>query len=98
MRDYKTQTWYKLSKSNVARILRCMRTVENSTQAELANAISTTQSGISDLEKGATDPGISTIFRYAEACGFEVDITFRRKKGLQIESQFTLSSADFHKE
>lgn len=92
MRDYKAETWYKLAKTNVARVIRSMRIVENLTQVELASALRNTQSGISDMEKGTTSPELATIFRYAEACGFDVEITFKRKPGLPLDAHFTLNS------
>ncbi len=97
MQEYKTQTWYKLAKSSIARVLRSMRTIEDLTQAELSENIGTAQSGISDLEKGNIDPGVSTIFRYAEACGFDVQLIITRKQGLPIGAKFVLSSEDFRK-
>jgi transcriptional regulator with XRE-family HTH domain len=38
-------------------------------QTEVANLMDTTQSAVSDLERGATDPRLSTLQRFARAVG-----------------------------
>jgi len=91
---YKTQHWYRMAKSNVARILRVMRTIEGATQQDLAKAALTQQSSISELEKGEVDTQITTLLRYAEACGFDVEIRFIRKPGLTIQTTLVLKSEE----
>jgi len=44
------------------------------TQAEVARSMGTTQSAVSDLEAGATDPRLSTLQRYARAVGARIDV------------------------
>lgn len=44
------------------------------TQAEVANAMETTQSAISELEGGTTDPRLSTLQRYARAVGAHLQV------------------------
>jgi transcriptional regulator with XRE-family HTH domain len=46
------------------------------TQAELAEKIGTTQSAIARLEGGRVSPSISTLRRYAEATGHQLQIGF----------------------
>jgi transcriptional regulator with XRE-family HTH domain len=47
------------------------------TQAQIASAMGTTQSAISELESGATDPRLSTLQRYARAVGSEVHASLK---------------------
>lgn len=46
----------------------------NITQQVVAQAMDTTQSAISELEGGATDPRLSTLQRYARAIGCRLDL------------------------
>jgi len=46
------------------------------TQAELAEKIGTTQSAIARLEAGRVSPSISTLRRYAEATGHQLQVGF----------------------
>ena len=46
------------------------------TQAELAERIGTTQSAIARLEAGRVSPSISTLRRYAEATGHQLQVGF----------------------
>ena len=46
------------------------------TQAELAEKIGTTQSAIARLEAGRVSPSISTLRRYAEATGHQLQVEF----------------------
>jgi transcriptional regulator with XRE-family HTH domain len=48
------------------------------TQAELARRLGTTQSAVSNWERGRDTPRVDTLARILEACGFEADMTFRR--------------------
>jgi transcriptional regulator with XRE-family HTH domain len=47
------------------------------TQAQIAAVMRTTQSAISELEGGATDPRLSTLQRYARAVGSELQAHLR---------------------
>jgi len=48
------------------------------TQADVARAMGTTQSAVSDLEAGATDPRLGTLQRYARAVGARLDVALRQ--------------------
>jgi transcriptional regulator with XRE-family HTH domain len=56
---------------------RCVRLRKESgkTQADVASVMGTTQSAVSDLEAGATDPQLSTLQRYARAVGARLDLS-----------------------
>jgi transcriptional regulator with XRE-family HTH domain len=45
------------------------------TQSDVATSMGTTQSAVSDLEGGLTDPRLSTLQRYARAVGTQVNVT-----------------------
>src|SRR4030081_1157136 len=47
------------------------------TQVELARRLTTTQSAVSNWERGRDTPRVDTLARILEACGFEADMTFR---------------------
>jgi len=47
-------------------------------QADVARAMGTTQSAVSDLEAGATDPRLGTLQRYARAVGARLDVALRQ--------------------
>lgn len=58
-------------------------------QKDVARAMGTTQSAVSELEHGATDPQLSTIQRYARAIGTRLDlgvgsVELRRELGADI--------------
>jgi transcriptional regulator with XRE-family HTH domain len=58
--------------ADLANIMRCLYDLRRSsglTQAEVANRMGTTQSAISDLERTAVDPHVTTLQRYARAVG-----------------------------
>jgi transcriptional regulator with XRE-family HTH domain len=46
-------------------------------QKQVAQAMQTTQSAVSELEGGATDPRLSTLQRYARAVGAELTVHLR---------------------
>lgn len=58
----------------LADALRAARRAAGLTQKDVAEAMGTTQSAISDLERGDTDPQLSTLQRYARATGARLDI------------------------
>jgi transcriptional regulator with XRE-family HTH domain len=66
---------------------RCVRLRKESgkTQADVAIAMGTTQSAVSDLETGATDPQLSTLQRYGRAVGARLvlSITAPQKSGTE---------------
>jgi len=53
-----------------------MRTAANLTQQQLANILGTQKSNICRIEKGNTNPSYKMLSRYANACGFQIDINF----------------------
>lgn len=89
---YKDQYWYAKTKAAIARVLRSLRDLEGVTQADLAEGILTSQSAVSDLEKGDVDPQITTLFRFAEVCGCDVEIIITRKRGVQPYAQWVITS------
>jgi transcriptional regulator with XRE-family HTH domain len=60
------------------RLIRDARRLAGLTQAELAARLGTAQSAVSNWERGRDTPRVDTLARVLEACGFEVDMTFRR--------------------
>jgi len=55
--------------ANLMRSLHRLREARRLTQADIAERMGTTQSAVSDLERTAVDPRISTLQRYARAVG-----------------------------
>jgi DNA-binding XRE family transcriptional regulator len=52
-----------------------LRKAAGLTQAEVARAMGTTQSAVSDLEAGAADPRLGTLQRYARAVGAHLEVS-----------------------
>ena len=67
-----------LSALGSGRLIREARRLGRLTQAELARRLGTTQSAVSNWERGRDTPRVDTLARILEACGFEADMTFRR--------------------
>ena len=67
-----------LSALGSGRLIREARRLGGLTQAELARRLGTTQSAVSNWERGRDTPRVDTLARVLEACGFEADMTFRR--------------------
>jgi transcriptional regulator with XRE-family HTH domain len=59
-------------------LIRESRRVGGLTQVELARRLGTSQSAVSNWERGLDTPRVDTLARILEACGFEADMTFRR--------------------
>jgi predicted XRE-type DNA-binding protein len=57
------------------------RKVRGLSQAQIAARMETTQSAVSDLENGATDPRLSTLQRYSRAIGCVLDICVKDDGG-----------------
>ncbi|PHM62156.1 helix-turn-helix domain-containing protein [Xenorhabdus ishibashii] len=55
-----------------------MRTEAKLTQQQVAARMGTKESNISRLEKGKSNPTLSTLVNYAKACGFQLDFSYRR--------------------
>ena len=67
-----------LSALGSGRLIREARRLGRLTQAELARRLGTTQSAVSNWERGRDTPRVDSLARILEACGFEADMTFRR--------------------
>ena len=67
-----------LSALGTGHLIREARGLGGLTQAELARRLGTTQSAVSNWERGRDTPRVGTLARILEACGFEADMTFRR--------------------
>ncbi len=67
-----------LSSLRTGLLIREARRYARLTQAELAARLGTTQSAISNWERGLDVPRVDTLARILDACGFEADLTFRR--------------------
>ena len=63
------------ARSALAERLRQIRKSSGQTQRQVASVMGTTQSAISDLERGESDPQLSTVQRYARAIGAKVQFT-----------------------
>jgi predicted transcriptional regulator len=63
-------------RAQLLKSLTAMRQARDISQTEVARRMGTTQSAISDLEGGGTDPRISTLQRYARAIGCQVILTW----------------------
>ncbi|MFD9586662.1 helix-turn-helix domain-containing protein [Streptomyces sp. NPDC059980] len=61
-------------RSSLLRHLVARRKVRQISQRTVAARMETTQSAVSDLESGATDPRTSTLQRYARAVGCQLDL------------------------
>lgn len=53
-----------------------MRQAAGLTQEQVADRMHTKKSNISRLEKGGVAPKVDTLKRYAQACGFELQMSF----------------------
>ena len=62
------------ARNSILRHLTRRRTVRHISQSMVARLMGTTQSAVSDLEAGSTDPRLSTLQRYARAVGCRLQI------------------------
>ncbi|WP_276907289.1 helix-turn-helix domain-containing protein [Corynebacterium riegelii] len=62
------------TRMRLADALRAGRKQAGMSQRDVAEAMGTTQSAISDLERGETDPQLSTLQRYARATGAHLKV------------------------
>jgi transcriptional regulator with XRE-family HTH domain len=67
-----------LSRLDAGALAREARLIAGLNQGELAERLGTTQSAVSNWERGRDVPRVDTLGRILQACGFEADITFRR--------------------
>jgi transcriptional regulator with XRE-family HTH domain len=86
-----------LSALGSGRLIREARRLGGLTQAELARRLGTTQSAVSNWERGRDTPRVDTLARILEACGFEADMTFRRLDDVdraQIRENLAMTPAE----
>ena len=86
-----------LSRLEVGALVREARLIAGLSQAELATRIGTTQPVVSRWERDLEVPRIDTLGRALQACGFEVDLVFRRHDDVdrsQIRGALALSPAE----
>ena len=69
---------------NLPNQLKHLRKEAKLTQSQLAQRLSDgyTRGHVCTIEKGTRQVGLSMIERWAEACGFSVEITFHKKTNL----------------
>jgi transcriptional regulator with XRE-family HTH domain len=67
-----------LSRLDAGVLVREARLIAGLSQGELAERVGTTQSAVSNWERGRDVPRVDTLGRILQACGFEADLTFRR--------------------
>src|SRR5690242_19926731 len=63
------------ARSSLVRSLAGLRTSAELTQTDIAARMGTSQSAVSELEGGATDPRLSTLQRYARAVGVHLALS-----------------------
>ena len=67
-----------LSRLRTGLLIREARRHAGLSQSELAGRLGTTQSAVSDWERGRDTPRVDTLGRILAACGLEADLVFRR--------------------
>jgi transcriptional regulator with XRE-family HTH domain len=67
-----------LSRLRTGLLIREARQLAGLSQSELAERLHTSQSAVSNWERGRDIPRVNTLGRILEACGFESDLVFRR--------------------
>jgi DNA-binding XRE family transcriptional regulator len=72
------------ARSALLRLLVTERGERQVSQADVAARMGTTQSAVSDLERGATDPRLSTLQRYARAIGCALHIAVRTPIDVEV--------------
>ena len=86
-----------LSALGSGRLINEARRLGGLTQADLARRLGTTQSAVSNWERGRDTPRVDTLARILEACGFEADMTFRRLDDVdraQIRENLAMTPAE----
>jgi transcriptional regulator with XRE-family HTH domain len=86
-----------LSRLDATALIRDARRIAGLTQQGLADRLGTKQSVVSRWERGIEVPRVDTLGRILEACGFEVDLRFRRHDDVdrsQIRAQLAMSPRD----
>lgn len=70
----------------LVKTLALVRKAKGVSQTELAQKMKTSQSAISDLEKGLKDPRLSTLQRIARALNLELQVSISAGPGLTLQS------------
>ena len=78
-----------LTEKELGERLKNVRKMRNISQFRMADMMGTEQSFIAKLEKGASYPKVSTLYRYAECVGFTLSDILAQSLGT---SQFTVSA------
>lgn len=68
-----------LSRIRTGLLIREARAYVGLTQAQLAERLHTTQSSVSNWERGLDTPRVDTLGRILRACGFEADLVLRHR-------------------
>ncbi|OWA25181.1 helix-turn-helix domain-containing protein [Streptomyces sp. CS057] len=68
-------------RSSLLRRMIARRKARKISQATVAERMETTQSAVSELESGGTDPRLSTLQRYARAIGCRLDVRLKDDGG-----------------
>jgi len=71
-----------LSRIRTGLLIREARAYVGLTQAQLAERLHTTQSSVSNWERGLDTPRVDTLGRILQACGFEADLVLRGHDGV----------------
>lgn len=58
----------------IVALCRDMRGALGLSQRDVAVAMGTAQSAVSDIERGQVEPRLSTLARYVRACGARLDV------------------------
>lgn len=83
-----------LSRLRTGLLIREARGHAGLSQSQLAARLGTTQSAVSDWERGRDTPRVDTLGRILAACGFEADLVFRRhddEDGSQIAMHLAMT-------
>jgi transcriptional regulator with XRE-family HTH domain len=60
-------------------VVKRLRQISGLSKREIARRAQTTPAALVEYESGRRSPSLSSLYRIADACGLEVQITFRRK-------------------
>jgi transcriptional regulator with XRE-family HTH domain len=86
-----------LARSSLLGALTAQRAAQGASQVEIAIRMGTTQSAVSDLERGATDPRFSTLQRYARAVGCRLHLVLHATQARRGGSWRRVQDAPAHR-
>lgn len=72
--------------------LKTLRESAGLTQNEMAERLSMSRGSISLFERKGTGASIEKLTRYVEACGGELDLSFRSTKGFTVKLELSSST------